>query len=117
MIKKLLGDVIALNFTVYGGNTSVGEVAHNRFPIRVIFNHTPLPGGRNQCRTFFFLSKTSGPLNYFKIPFILVILKHFLGGDVKMLNSIKFWPRLTEEDIALKMFIDLVNELGAFDPH
>ena len=98
---------------------ALGEVPHKKWPILMMFNHIPLSGGGTQCQPFFFLPKNERSFlkaNYFKIPLLLLISNHFLIDDVGLFNSIKFWPRLVEKDEPLRLFIQQVNKMSAFEP-
>ena len=95
---------------------STGDVQHKDYPVLMLFNHVPSVGGSDRCNTFFFLPRKRMQAHYLKIPYTLIIMKNFLGADVAMLNKIRFWPRLTEEDVGLNMFINTVNRNGYFAP-
>lgn len=118
IVRACLGESFILNFTTWGGNMAMGEVAHKHFPILMIFNHVPHSGGGTKCNSFFFLPKEKsffGEPNYFKLPFLLLIMNHFLVADMDLFNTIRFWPRLIEKDEPLRLFIQQVNQMPCFN--
>jgi phenylpropionate dioxygenase-like ring-hydroxylating dioxygenase large terminal subunit len=119
VVRALTGGAMDLRFTTWGGNTAVAEIRHPRFPLLLVFTHRPLADGGTDCQTIVFLPRSSrlrGRANWLKYPLTILLVDHFLGVDVGLFETIRFWPRLTPGDEALGRYIRQVEGLETFDP-
>jgi phenylpropionate dioxygenase-like ring-hydroxylating dioxygenase large terminal subunit len=117
MLKWLRGKNIDFSCTTWGGNLVTSESAAGKNSVKCLFAHSPRPDGSSATLQFLFIPRTVLPgFHYILAPFIRAFVHAFISADMRLLNEIDFWPRFTEDDSTLKLFVNRTNRIGYFEP-
>lgn len=112
-VRRLSGGVVEAAFTTVGANLAVIEGKAGRVPVRVVFSHSPRPGGGSLSRTFLVGEAGLGGL-----PERLaagLAMAHILSGDREVLDRIDFRPNFAPADAALAAFAAQAEALPLVD--
>lgn len=120
ILKRLAGEIIRGRFTTWGANMATVEGAAGPVRLYVLFTHRPTPDGRSASRTLLFMPRARGlagalGLHWLRLPATMMMLIYLLRRDRQLLDHLEFRPRLVEPDRPLRLFIDQVNALGAWE--
>jgi phenylpropionate dioxygenase-like ring-hydroxylating dioxygenase large terminal subunit len=105
----------------WGGNVATVDV-RRPFRMRFMLTYVPIPGGRTcQARTVLYAPRRNAFLRWTGIAKLmtfrdLVFSLLLFYDDMKVMNTIEFWPHFTKEDAMIAQWVRYVRALPTFDP-
>lgn len=120
-LRLLSGPRVDGSVTTWGGNVAVIEAMAGPIPFLMFNTHVPRPDGSTLSRTVLFRPRLPWWKRLLGLEALLLVLAvaimlYLTRDDVRILERLRFRPRLIEVDAGLRAFVRQTNRLPCFDP-
>lgn len=104
----------------WGGNVCTIDVK-KPFKVRLMLTYVPLPGRGCMSQTVMYAPRRSAFLRWTGLAYLLNAIDLAFSlllfyDDMKIMNTIEFWPHFTKEDAMTAQWIQYIRSLPTFDP-
>jgi phenylpropionate dioxygenase-like ring-hydroxylating dioxygenase large terminal subunit len=104
----------------WGGNVGTINVT-KPFKMKFMLTYAPLPGRGCTAQTILYPARRHPFLEWTRLSWLFMISPIFFSlllfyDDMKVMNTIEFWPHLTKEDSMIAQWIRHIKSLPVFKP-